>query len=446
MKLKFILLIFAVFLSLSFVSAIIVNEGDSITIQDKENNDRTLTLTAVYSSSEATVSIDNATLEVEDGKFYDFSNVELFVNDIFYTTKDTGLSGLGINDYFVASEGEAYIYIGRNNKEYSFSLMVLSASQIRLIVDGEQYDFTQGEYGEIKGARFYIEDILYVSKETGISAVSIGFSEGGIRLKTCLESWSCFVWGLCIDGKQKRSCTDDNQCGTTFSLPEQSRKCRETTTSGRPSLTGRTCQQWGVECEKGNKESCKLFDAYCRPYASQDQGDCALLGTQCKEGDTKSCEVYSAFCERDESEWDSCDSLATQCKEGSVKSCEIFSAFCENKGHVNCETLAVECKEGDIKSCEMFRGFCKEWDDHDLNTKELTVCGSGCVRDDRCFPFGYRKDSNYCSENSEFVPQLNSDEACENNFECESNVCVSSQCISGSLLQKVINWFKRSFG
>ena len=34
---------------------------------------------------------------------------------------------------------------------------------------------------------------------------------------------------------------------------------------------------------------------------------------------------------------------------------------------------------------------------------------------------------------------------CDNNFECESNVCVSGECVSNTLIRKIINWFKRVF-
>lgn len=71
---------------------------------------------------------------------------------------------------------------------------------------------------------------------------------------------------------------------------------------------------------------------------------------------------------------------------------------------------------------------------------------NGCQLEDKCFPFGYRKDGNFCSEDEKFVSQQESGNTCENNFECKSNVCVSSQCVSEGLLQKILNWFKRLFG
>jgi hypothetical protein len=70
----------------------------------------------------------------------------------------------------------------------------------------------------------------------------------------------------------------------------------------------------------------------------------------------------------------------------------------------------------------------------------------GCLKEEKCYPLGYRKSGEFCSENSNFVEQLKEDSTCDNNFECSSNVCVSDRCISPSLIDKILNWFKRLFG
>jgi len=73
------------------------------------------------------------------------------------------------------------------------------------------------------------------------------------------------------------------------------------------------------------------------------------------------------------------------------------------------------------------------------------ICG-GCDVDGTCYPLGYRKSGDYCSDNREFVVQLEGNAVCENSFECGSNVCVSGQCVEAGLIQKILNWFKRLFG
>ena len=74
------------------------------------------------------------------------------------------------------------------------------------------------------------------------------------------------------------------------------------------------------------------------------------------------------------------------------------------------------------------------------------TCESGCPSGDTCYPIGYRKGGNYCTDAGEFVKQIPGESACENNFECSSNVCVSNQCISESFIQKILNWFRNLFG
>ena len=73
-----------------------------------------------------------------------------------------------------------------------------------------------------------------------------------------------------------------------------------------------------------------------------------------------------------------------------------------------------------------------------------SIC-EGCSSNETCYPLGYRKDGKYCSEYKQFQNQSLEEESCENNFECESNVCVDNSCVSGSLLRKIAAWFKRLF-
>jgi len=87
----------------------------------------------------------------------------------------------------------------------------------------------------------------------------------------------------------------------------------------------------------------------------------------------------------------------------------------------------------------------KEEDDS-LVSEDYFVC-NGCVFENKCYYYGFRKEGKFCSDSdSQFIKQKQADSSCENSFECSSNVCVSSQCVSEGLLQKILNWFKRLFG
>lgn len=70
----------------------------------------------------------------------------------------------------------------------------------------------------------------------------------------------------------------------------------------------------------------------------------------------------------------------------------------------------------------------------------------GCLIENDCYPIGYRVNKTFCpGVNKVFIEQLPGERQCENNFECESNVCVSGECVSEGLIRKVINWLKNFF-
>ncbi len=82
----------------------------------------------------------------------------------------------------------------------------------------------------------------------------------------------------------------------------------------------------------------------------------------------------------------------------------------------------------------------------DEDSEVIDILCLGCTFDKKCYPFGYRKSGNYCSDNLEFVGQLDKNIVCDNNFECKSNVCVSGKCVSEGLIKKILNWFRKLFG
>ncbi|MBM3230550.1 hypothetical protein FJZ22_02760 [Candidatus Pacearchaeota archaeon] len=78
--------------------------------------------------------------------------------------------------------------------------------------------------------------------------------------------------------------------------------------------------------------------------------------------------------------------------------------------------------------------------------KETLVCKDSCPLDGKCYQFGYRKSGDFCSDSGSFEKQFKEEAKCENNFECGSNVCVNSKCVSQGFIESIIAWFKRLFG
>jgi len=73
------------------------------------------------------------------------------------------------------------------------------------------------------------------------------------------------------------------------------------------------------------------------------------------------------------------------------------------------------------------------------------IC-TGCLdANNICIPFGTRTDTQYCDIDFSFKNQKSEDMGCNNNYECSTNICVDSNCISPNLIQKIIFWFKNIF-
>ncbi|MEM3074777.1 MAG: hypothetical protein QW727_02440 [Candidatus Pacearchaeota archaeon] len=77
--------------------------------------------------------------------------------------------------------------------------------------------------------------------------------------------------------------------------------------------------------------------------------------------------------------------------------------------------------------------------------KQILMCKDSCPFKDKCYPFGYRKSGEFCSDEGTFIKQLAEESPCDNNFECSSNLCLDNKCVSSSLIEKIINWFKKIF-
>jgi hypothetical protein len=140
--------------------------------------------------------------------------------------------------------------------------------------------------------------------------------------------------------------------------------------------------------------------------------------------------------------------IRTGGKDSCLTGTTLREYYCSEEGYIT--SVNLECEFG----CE--EGFCIgnevdiEIGDEPIvipksvkETQTAYVCNSGCELGEICYPLGHRKDTKYCSDELVFLQQLETDNLCENNFECSSNVCVSGECVSQGLLQKILAWFKR---
>ena len=120
------------------------------------------------------------------------------------------------------------------------------------------------------------------------------------------------------------------------------------------------------------------------------------------------------------------------------------------------EAAVSECIENDVKKYTCSDGVNVSWcaclsQKWNCTSDPLELCKkaptcNGCLQDNVCLPIGIRSGNEYCSSTQKMLQQKNEGNSCENNFECTSNVCISGKCVSMTLIQKIINWFKNLFG
>jgi len=106
-----------------------------------------------------------------------------------------------------------------------------------------------------------------------------------------------------------------------------------------------------------------------------------------------------------------------------------YKITCENSTN---QTI-IECqKDEDCREVKCGQGFAHE---RCINNKcVMLVNKSQCYifpsSNDSCSQIGLRKDGKFCNFNLIWETQKKENKDCENNFECSSNICVSSKCIS----------------
>ncbi len=108
-------------------------------------------------------------------------------------------------------------------------------------------------------------------------------------------------------------------------------------------------------------------------------------------------------------------------------------------------------------------GFCRSsggnggnGDDDNTNTQESTqdivteeeynsnlkeIC-DGCFYDNSCINIGIRFEGKYCDVSGDVLDQKAEEEQCENDFECESNICKGEYCVSTSTWNRFLDFFQ----
>ena len=131
----------------------------------------------------------------------------------------------------------------------------------------------------------------------------------------------------------------------------------------------------------------------------------------------------------------------------------LFEYFCNKEGYVDVTSRDLTyicpfgCEDGKCLGTEKIVGVTNEpveIPELDQVNRIVYTCGHNCQDDNKCYPFGYRKNKEYCSEEG-FSIQLSSGSQCKNNFECNSNLCLNNECASNNIIAKFFRWLKNIF-
>ncbi len=138
---------------------------------------------------------------------------------------------------------------------------------------------------------------------------------------------------------------------------------------------------------------------------------------------------------------DTCEKYFT-CPNGlEVQYCEIVEQY-DNNGNV--VGAGCGCKSNPEELCINFSSGGGGGPGVVNSSFEDLNC-NGCILEDSCVPIGYRAGNKYCGLEGELIGQLNAQEFCENNFECSTNLCIDSRCVSSGVWQKLLRWFSKVF-
>lgn len=124
-----------------------------------------------------------------------------------------------------------------------------------------------------------------------------------------------------------------------------------------------------------------------------------------------------------------------------------------NENTVTCSysengTLATEASAGGgrVSTCP---AGCLCTEDQIVCEQNLTSkgkCAIGCELNETCVLPGIRTSDKYCDIDSEWKLQKVNEEFCNNNFECETNVCIDGKCITHNFIERILEWLRNLFG
>ena len=154
-------------------------------------------------------------------------------NPIFYVPDPNGNRYQHVLEFYVAGVKVAeYIFVNGMSTNLDLNLKIPNFCGDKICDSGESCDICpedcgsclasssnskSGSVGSTISGTETSNNSNRTINETVIKSISTNNS--------CIEDWKCTDWFECFNGRQKRICTDLNECGTEFNKPKTIRRC-----------------------------------------------------------------------------------------------------------------------------------------------------------------------------------------------------------------------------
>jgi hypothetical protein len=230
----------------------------------------------------------------------------------------------------------------------------------------------------------------------------------------------------------------DGICDTKITYPEQENK----NTCPEDCWPDFNEEEEIVSSHECPDKSCVVKSSVCSGNDKIVIQECTIntkIGSDCKESVTTETKILKGDCETNVQEEDVCNGcqvnsktcipLGTRLKkQDTLYYCAIDNKMTlQLRNNEECQN-GYECESNNCKS-----GNCRP------------ICEGCSDESSACLPVGSREQGTFCDSSYVFTNQYIEDSKCHNNYECETNICVNSECISPNLIQKLMTWLKSIF-
>ena len=396
---------------------------------------------------------------VSDEQFITGYTKDLAPGDKFTVT-------IGGQNYFVQAlsiyQNLIYISVSGLSREESLSTG-----------DNKQYEVTFDNYYDISVKLNSVKLVIPQEKSASITIKKIHEEiPNGINLPD-----TCPKYYTCPDGTKVKQCEPSGQgclCKQIDSLcPKKEHETCEkfyTCTDGSKVQYCFIQEQHdsegniagaGCGCKSNPSSLCPKKDTCTKDYTCPDGtkiNECEIsdTGCLCKQNPISLCPVKcnsDLDCDdKDGCTVDKCVDIPKKCEYTKQEGCAVGNR-CFNHGNIY--KLGEEKYYCDVSNKVILQkqdgDSCNNAYECESNICEKSKCGQYCngckIENENCIPFGTRLENKaYCDVDKSIKDQKQKDSSCNNNYECDSNVCISSKCIESSFIQKISNWFKKLFG